>query len=282
MTPLENKDILSRLASNPNMVEFMMKLKPDELVSLRSFTAWPPALMAKLRDEPAHLSVLHRIWDKVPDRNAFAKTYFTVYEHPTVNRKSLIDAFSQGQLDSKSWLIDEVAKLGLDLGKVWTLCGWYGTLAYLMFLRENDVRFSTIRSFDLDPTCALLADTMNRLMVMDGWRFKATTMDVNDLAYDGFRFKTKKYDGSEQEMQESADTVINTSCDHMDMDAWFRNIPQGKLVVLQNNDFVDHEDHVNNVSDIEEFKQRYPLTQLLYAGELDCKVYRRFMLIGRK
>jgi hypothetical protein len=40
MTPLTNKDVLARLASNPSMVEFMMKLKPDELVSLGAFSSW--------------------------------------------------------------------------------------------------------------------------------------------------------------------------------------------------------------------------------------------------
>lgn len=281
MIMLRNRDLLARLASNPNVVEFMMKLKPDELVALREFTAWPPAVMAKLQDEPAHLSVLHRMWDKVVDHDGFIKTYFTLYEHPTVNKNSLIDAFSQGQLDSKGWLIDTVADLNLDLGRTWTLCGWYGTLAYLMFLKKSVLKFSSVRSFDINPTCALLADTLNRPAVIDGWKFKATTIDVNRLHYDSFRFNTVKYDGTVQEVMESADTVINTSCDHMDSQKWFDRIPDGKLVILQNNDFAGHDDHVNTVQNLEQFRSRYPMTEYLYQGELDCKVYKRFMLIGR-
>lgn len=281
MTPLTNKDVLARLASNPAVVEFMMKLKPDELASMRAFTMWPPATIARFRDDPAHLSVLHRIWDMVSDHEAFVKTYFTLHDHPTINKSSLIDAFSQGQLDSKSWLIDTVADLGLVLGRTWTLCGWYGTLAYLMFLRKSELKFSSIRSFDIDPTCALLADTLNRPNVIDGWKFKATTADVNDLRYDNHKFTTVKYDGTKQEVMESADTIINTSCDHMNNQKWFNSIPAGKLVILQNNDFSGHDDHVNTVSSIDQFKSKYPMKEYLYEGELNCMVYRRFMLIGR-
>lgn len=280
-TQLANKDILARLASSPTVLEFIMKLKPDELASFRSFTLWPASTLSKLRDDPAHLSVLHRMWDRVPDRDAFIKTYFTIYEHPTANRASVIDAFSQGQLDSKTWLIDTVKDLDLDLGRIWTLCGWYGTLAYFMFLRRSELNFNCIRSFDVDPSCAWLADTLNRPNVIDGWKFKATTMDVNDIYYDEFKFITRKYDDTPQDVLESADTIINTSCDHMDRNKWFERIPQGKLVILQNNDFFGHEDHVNNVLSINEFKKKYPLGTILYEGVIDCKVYRRFMLIGR-
>ena len=280
MMQLDNKDIPSRLSSNPTVLEFIMKLKPEELSSFRSFTLWSPSIMAKLRDEPAHLSVLHRMWDRVPDQGMFIKTYFSLYEHPTADRSSVIDAFSQGQLDSKTWLIDKVRDLGLDLGRTWTLCGWYGTLAYLMFLRRNELHFDCVRSFDVDQNCAWLADTLNRTNVIDGWKFKATTMDVNDIYYDDFKFVTRKYDGTLQEVIESADTVINTSCDHMDRNRWVERIPHGKLVILQNNNFV-RDDHVNTVSTIKEFKMKYPMKEYLYEGELNCMAYRRFMLIGR-
>lgn len=277
---LINKDVLARLSSNPGMLDFVMKLKPDELESLKMFLTWSPSLIARFRDQPAHLSVLHRVWDLV-DRDSFVKSYFTIYDHPTSNKDSLIDAFSQGQLDSKNWLIDVVRDLKLDLGRTWTLCGWYGTLAYLMFLRYSEINFQTIRSFDIDPSCAWLADTLNRPAVIAGWKFKATTMDVNDMFYDDFKYVTTKYDGSKQEVLESADTIINTSCDHMDRNKWFERIPTGKLVILQNNDFVEHDDHVNNVSSITELKDRYPMREILYQGSIDCRLYRRFMLIGR-
>lgn len=280
-TELMNKDILARLSSAPSVLDFIMKLKPDELESLKMFLTWSPSLMAKLRDQPAHLSVLHRVWDIV-DRESFVKAYFSIYEHSTSNKNSVLDAFSQGQLDSKNWLINVTRDLDLELGNTWTLCGWYGTLAYLMFLRMSEIRFKTIRSFDVDPSCAWLADTLNRPAVIAGWKFKATTIDVNDMFYDDFDYVTTKYDGSTQQVRETADTIINTSCDHMDRNKWYERIPAGKLVILQNNDFIEHGDHVNNVTSIDEFERNYPMRELLYSGELDCRRYKRFMLIGRK
>ena len=92
-----------------------------------------------------------------------------------------------------------------------------------------------------------------------------------------------KYDGTEQNVWESADTVINTSCDHMGSDdAWWDNIPQGKLVILQNNDWYENDQHNNSMQDIAAFKSKYPMGELLYEGELDLTLYTRFMLIGRK
>ena len=43
------------------------------------------------------------------------------------------DCFSQGQVQSKSWLVKELSKLDLNLGTVFLCAGWYGTLATLIF-----------------------------------------------------------------------------------------------------------------------------------------------------
>ena len=84
-------------------------------------------------------------------------------------------------------------------------------------------------------------------------------------------------------LTDTADTVINTSCDHMgDNYTWWNNIPEGKLVILQNNDYAEVDDHDNIVHDIEEFAVKYPMSSLLYSGKLECSLYNRYMLIGRK
>jgi len=221
------------------------------------------------------------MWDLVPDMQAFLKTYFIVHDHINFNKKEMLDTFSKGQLDSKCWLIDTVVQLDLHLGKTWTLCGWIGTLAYLMFLR-NITGIDIIRSFDIDDACHALADTLNRADVVNDWRFKASTLNVNLLQYDNFIYDTVKHDGSKQELCESADTIINTSCDHMIDNTWWSSIPAGKLVILQNNDFFEHADHSNCCYSIEEFKTKYPMQTILFEGTLDCTLYNRFMLIGYK
>ena len=193
------------------------------------------------------------------------------------------DAWSQGQLLSKNWLLDKLSDLDLDLGMIWTLCGWVGSLGLLMTHRRNRSNYRAIRSFDIDDRCAILADTLNRPAVRSGWRFKATTIDVNQITYDEFTYQTRKYDGSLQTVTDSADTIINTSCDHMGNNSiWWDKIPPGKLVILQNNNWHENDQHDNSVNNIDEFKSMYTMTELLYSGKLDCTLYTRFMLIGRK
>jgi hypothetical protein len=274
--------VFALLSKNDRVLKFLNRITDTELSSIVQFMNWPAVLMTKLRDDPHHLMVIHKMWDLFPDVQVLFKTYFTVYDHIDFDKTEMLDAFSKGQIDSKTWLIDTVAQLELGLGRVWTLCGWIGMLAYLMFLRDEKLSIDTIRSFDIDDKCHTLADTMNRLAVIDGWRFKATTMDVNLLQYDNFIYDTVKRDGSVQELCESADTVINTSCDHMIDNTWWDVIPDGRLVILQNNDFYEHADHGNCCYSIDEFKTKYPMKTILFEGTLDCTLYNRFMLIGYK
>ena len=43
----------------------------------------------------------------------------------------------------------------------------------------------------------------------------------------------------------SPDTVINTSCEHIEnFNEWYDKIPKGKIVILQTNNYFDFE-HVN-------------------------------------
>jgi hypothetical protein len=76
-------------------------------------------------------------------------------------------------------------------------------------------------------------------------------------------------------------TVINTSCEHMD-NTWFDNLPMGTFVVLHQNDYFENEQHSNCCKDLEEVKSKYPMSEIYYEGELDTNLYNRFMLIGIK
>lgn len=76
-------------------------------------------------------------------------------------------------------------------------------------------------------------------------------------------------------------TVINTSCEHMD-NTWFENLPVGTFVVLHQNDYFENEQHSNCCKDLNEVKNKYPMNEIYYEGELDTHLYNRFMLIGVK
>jgi hypothetical protein len=239
--------------------------------------------MNNLPKKPSgYYRILRNLWDVIEDKKEFINTWMDVCDHPVFEQVNAFDAFSKGQLSSKLWLVHQLKLLDINLGDVWVLGGWVGSLAYLMF-NQSRLQFDSIHSFDLDNNCTILAEILNRTMLFDNWKFKATTLDVNNLLYDNFTFFTYKDDRTWIQITRSCNTVINTSCDHMgDNFTWWNNIPNGTLVILQNNDFVEIKDHNNIVHSIDEFSNQYPMSMLLYSGILDCKLYNRYMLIGRK
>ena len=199
--------------------------------------------------------------------------------------KVLTDSFSRGQLRSKIWASDTIKGLDIDLGDMVYVCaGWYGVLSAILFERNKVVN---IRSFDIDESCSLPAETLNRSYTQTDWQFKASTMDVNNLVYTGeFEYETLKYNGDKETITDDAPTcVINTSCEHIvDFDKWWAGIPDGMLVIMQNNDFddEDHEHADDTVTSLEEFSKRLNVSETLYEGTLALEEYNRYMVIGRK
>ena len=191
------------------------------------------------------------------------------------------DCFSRGQLESKLWLVEELKKQKVDLGTVFLCAGWYATLATMLF--ESNINIDKIRSFDIDESCVDIAEVFNKPWVMEDWQFKASIQNIHDIDYNNHTYSVKRSDGSSLNLTDSPDTIINTSCEHIeDFDAWFAKIPKGKLICLQSNDYVAIDEHVNCVNDIYEFKDMAPMSTLLYMGMRELPKYTRFMLIGYK
>ena len=173
-----------------------------------------------------------------------------------------MDAFWSGQLKSKEWLIDNLRPQIKNFVTVDIHGGWVGVLASMMF--QSSLPIKHIRSIDIDPTCESIATTMNQLELETG-KFRAVTGDMCQI-------------GS------TADIIINTSCEHITQeqyDAWLSLIPEDSLLVLQSNDYKIPE-HVRISQNIDDFKNQSNLKQILYAGELDLPLYKRFMIIGKK
>jgi hypothetical protein len=191
---------------------------------------------------------------------------------------NLADCFSWGQLKSKQWLINNLPN---NLGTVFICGGWYGTLAAMMF-NQIPEKFEKIRSFDIDSFCAPIADSVNKSNVRTDWKFKASTLDIHDISYPCL-YITLRYDKSSVELTDDPDTIINTSCEHIDnFSKWYNKIPSGRLAVLQSNNYFDLEEHINCAESLEEFSIQTPMTTVLYEGELDLGKYKRFMRIGYK
>jgi hypothetical protein len=192
------------------------------------------------------------------------------------------DCFAKGQLESKEWAVDLIKDLQsykpFSLGTVFVLCGWYGILPAMMF--SSGMWLDKIRSFDIDDKCWKIADRINRTSVSDGWKFKAATEDIFRIRFSGHMYKLWSYaKKTDFVVSDIPDTIINTSCEHT-KPSWFKYIPRQKLVVLQSNNFWDGEGHINCVNDLDEFKQMFPLKDILYEGKLNLEKYTRFMLIG--
>jgi len=194
-----------------------------------------------------------------------------------------IESFSSfGQLKSKIWLISVLKeKSFFNLGNVFLCAGWYGVLPFLLL---NDKKFSIYRmfNFEKDFLSVQISEDLNRQFVKNNWKFKATLKDILELNYQQAQFDTLKSNGEVQTLVVSPDTIINTSCEHIrHFSKWWDKLPPDKLIILQSNNFFQHQDHVNCISSLEQLKKQAPMN-LLYEGELDLKKYKRFMLIGRK
>jgi hypothetical protein len=173
-----------------------------------------------------------------------------------------MDAFWQGQLKSKEWLITNLRK---NLNKVVSIDihgGWVGVLASMLF--QSDIYVTKIRSVDIDPVCEPIANMMNKKEEMTGM-FKAVTADMCSIRSD-------------------ADVIINTSCEHITQDQydlWLSGMPHNSLLVLQSNNY-DIPEHIRTALNLEEFKQQCHLEKVLWAGELELPLYKRFMIIGKQ
>lgn len=202
-----------------------------------------------------------------------------VQQYPDI-LPNLIDSVSDGQIKSKQWLLDEVKKLDIDLGTIFICAGWYGTLANMLF--DSGINFIKIRSFDIDDMCYKVAERINKVHVTNNWRFKASTIDIINMQYPTVH-DTIRANGTVITLTEMPDTIINTSCEHIkNFKQWYNNIPLGKLIILQNNNYYKIIEHINCVESLIMFEKDSPMTKLLYQGTLKLDEYERFMRIGIK
>ena len=192
------------------------------------------------------------------------------------------DALSEGQIKSKQWLMNELEVLDLPMGTVVVCAGWYGTLSYLL-LEDSKLDIERIVSVDIDPSCEPIAEKLNLEYVVDGWRFKAVTKDIMHIDYKSDKLEMWAKGKNEFiPVTIVPDTIINTSCEHLDHFArWYKKIPKGKLVVLQGND-LEIPEHVNRFRNLDDFESKTPMSKVLFSGELQFDMYTRFMRIGIK
>jgi len=185
------------------------------------------------------------------------------------------DAFSKGQLVSKAWLLEKLCCHGglhpQQQHTVAILGCWIGSIVEPLMRHVNTQR---IYGLDSDPAAVELAEQFNQQHVQNNWLFKGVVADVSMLNTSLMQFET----GGEL-IETAPDIVINTSCEHMDTH-WFDTASAEQLIVMQTNDSPHYDGHINVCASVEEMQLRYPMSNLLYAGELRTPAYTRLMQIG--
>tara|TARA_Y100000389_G_scaffold52751_2_gene48584 strand:- start:2765 stop:4369 length:1605 start_codon:yes stop_codon:yes gene_type:complete len=174
-------------------------------------------------------------------------------EAPEVN---IVDAHSNYQVESKTWLIDNLVKLNRRFEDAVFIGGWLGISTFWTHKR-NIVHHIT--NIDMDPEAIKFSNKLNQ--------FNNTYSGLVENAYD--------YD------YDKHDLVINTSAEHM-TEEWFNKIKPGTVVAIQTNDFHEIDEHINTVNDLTELQEKYIMSEILFVGTKDCDRYNRFMLIGIK
>lgn len=172
------------------------------------------------------------------------------------------DAISDGQILSKLWLTEQLRAL-LDDGKmqkdasVAILGGWIGTLSLMFNAYQLPIR---VTSIDLDGRANIVAQKLN----YDFAHFQTMDLDMYNIDYEKF------------------DVIINTSSEHIpDIPAWREKIPDGKIIIVQNNNYLNGDGHVSCVDNSDELRRKLNLSEVFYEGTRKFPVYERYMLIGR-
>ena len=167
------------------------------------------------------------------------------------------DMFSRGQIHSKEWVIKELRNLSLvTKGQTCLVVGaWYGTLGLLIKKQFPEL---SVTMLDIDPRC----EHFIKNIIYNDSTLSSITADMYLHNY-------------------TENIVINTSCEHIpDIKAWIALLPEC-IVVLQSNNFIEGNGHINCVNNTTKFIEQTGLTDILYTGELVMPMYTRFMIIAR-
>lgn len=181
--------------------------------------------------------------------------------------------FSHGQIHSKLWLCEQLEPHLPDASRVVILGSWYNTLGFLLLAR-NASKFELITGIDYeDKNISMSNKLLDAWLIGEDVKVKNIWKSVNRL--------------TDKDL-EIYHVVINTSCEHME-DGWFSEVNPNQLMCLQTSNVVVDDvtwDILNPNPDMETFKSKYPMSQILFEGEKVFDYghlkYSRYMLIGRK
>ena len=177
---------------------------------------------------------------------------------------SLAGSMTRDLTASKVWLLSELEQIQKNYSTIYMLGSWYGNLALYMTL-EGRIQADKIILVEKDKKFLTTSRKLLNLAGVDNVEYML--VDSNKLDY--------------RQLGDRG-CVINTSLTDMQGRAWFLNIPDGTLVVMQARDH----DPNRNFESTQDIVDRFPLSQVLYHGRMQLRdpetEYTRYMVIGRK
>jgi len=171
--------------------------------------------------------------------------------------KSIINSLNQNQKKSKIWLAQK-ARPFVEMFPTPSVCiaaGWYGHLANVF----RDFTYGKIVSYDMDPMCKTIGEKLYKGKNIE---FVTETMQ----SFDPYDFNIN----------------ICTSCEHIeqkDLNNYISKMSKSSLKILQSNNYVQIEEHINCKENLEDFVSEFNIGKLLFKGTLKLDKYDRYMVI---
>jgi hypothetical protein len=197
----------------------------------------------------------------------------------------LNDAFSRSQMRSKIWLITQLAMINSNYTNVAVMAGWFGQIKSIY---DQQLTYSKMRVIELDRSACEISDYVFNLGNLENHKVKAVCADINQLTLhkNGYEWNVENFrDGTTYTEKFLPNLIINTSAEHM-TEEWyhqlrFKQLDSDPIVAIQSNNLFDIPEHVNCVHSVDHMMKKFPMREVLFAGELQLKGYKRVMLIGR-
>lgn len=175
-------------------------------------------------------------------------------------------SFSTDLMKNKLWLCSELAKLKNNFSNIYVLGSWYGNISFVLDNLDH-FSFDKITNIDIEDkwtqTGIKLADKLGISK-----KVKYLCKDANAINY--------------KCNQDSL--IVNNSCNDIERDQWFENIPKGTWVALQGRNNLPKANR--EFSSLNKFINTYKLNDIKFSGEktfTDPETkYTLFMIIGKK
>ena len=224
-------------------------------------------------------SALQLLYPQEPLLEILAR-YYRIYQ------TDISDAFSRGQVNSKIWMTQELAKISKQFQCVHVYAGWMGQTR--LYFDAQNIRYDKMRIFDKDRRCCEISDYIFNLDLIDDYRVKAVEQDIIEMVnwcpgvyYDVENYKSNKVYNEKT----TPDLIVNTSAEHMSRE-WYqkfldRPLDSDPLFVIQSNNLFEVAEHVNCVHSAAHLSKLFPMSRILFQGEKELFGYKRFMMIGR-